>query len=138
VNILYLTTEERRVFDALAASVREGWEVQEERPIQPDSVLQRAARLSLMRLHDPKLQAFQEKARQLSSETDLLRLAQDMDLSGVSDDDLAELSFALGPVALSALIGFLLRSTKTEKDLQDVASLLVLRHSLIDAFQPQA
>ena len=136
MNTLYLTVEEKKIFDVLPVNLKEGWDVQVESRTYEDSPERRAARLSLMRLHDPKLLAFREKAQKVSSEEELKVLIRTMDLNGVIDDDLAELFFALGPVLLGQMIVSLLRDARSEKDVQDIAPLTDIRESQLNARVP--
>lgn len=132
---LYLTKEEKKIFDALSEGVRDGWEVEEENGTFDDNAEKMRTRLALLRLHDPKLMSLRDKA---SGSTDIDRIAelvQEMDLSGISEDDLAELFFALGPSVLSTIIGDLLKSATTDKDIDDLQSLTFIRHELLASSQ---
>jgi len=131
---LWLTAEERTFFMTLPAELRDGWELQAETQTFTDTSERRAARLGLVRLHDPALLALRDKAKEASSPEALAALLAEMDLHDVTEDDLAELFFALGPDALTGLIAPLLRAAKTDGDLDDVASLLLIRHSLLASF----
>lgn len=131
---LWLTADEQTVFAAFSPELRDGWEVQEETQTFADTSDRRAARLGLVRLHDPALLALRDKAKEASSPEALAALLAEMDVHDVSEDDLAELFFALGPDALTGLVVPLLREAKTDGDLDDVASLLLIRHSLLASF----
>lgn len=130
---LFLTADERKVFDALPAAVREGWEVRAERDAVPDDAARRAMRLQLLHLHDPALRAFVRSAGETKDSAALTALVLGMDLKGVADADLAELCFALGPVPLTAIIADLLPKTKTDDDLEGVQAIALIRHSLLAA-----
>lgn len=130
---LWFTADEATVFTALPEAVRNGWEVREETLSFADSEEKRAARLSLLRLHDPKLLKFQADAEKIDSPDAMAALFAATDLQGVSEDDLAELFFALGPDLLTRVIRDLLAAVKTDADLDAVASLLLIRHSLLEA-----
>ena len=95
-----------------------------------DSPERRRMRLYLLRLHDPHLQAFVEEAKKRDTPEALIQLIYNTNLAGVDDSDLAELFFVLGPNALSALIQKMLLECKTDSDLQDIAALTEIRHSL--------
>ncbi len=133
MNALSLTAEEKKMFDGLSAKVKEGWEAQEEKGSYQDSPEKLSTRLALLRVHDPKLLEFQKKAAGLSAEK-LSELIAKTDLTGVTDDDLAQLSFAIGPTILTRLIGGLLQAVKTDDDLEGIAALTVIRHSLLESF----
>ncbi len=135
MNTLLLTSDEKKVFDALPASLKEGWQVEEEKIFFEDSLESRNARFSLMRLHDPMLLKFRENAERATSEEEVVKMMQEMDLRSVADDDLSELFFALGPTILTGLVDAMLGAVKTDKDLADIDALLVIRHSLLEASQ---
>ncbi|MEK7218892.1 MAG: hypothetical protein AAB728_05515 [Patescibacteria group bacterium] len=135
---LWLTAAERTIFDALPAPLQDGWELKEETLAFTDTAERRTARLSLVRLHDQKLLALRDKVQKATSPEDVASLLAEIDLRDVTEGDLAELFFALGPDALTRLITPLLREAKTDGDLDDLASLLTIRHSLLESFSSQA
>ncbi|MFA6038959.1 MAG: hypothetical protein WCV62_03475 [Candidatus Peribacteraceae bacterium] len=132
---LWLTTDERKAFDALPEAVRNGWELKEETLSFTDTPERRSARLGLVRLHDTKLLALREKVQKAATPEEVAALLAEMDLHDVTEGDLAELFFALGPDALTLLIAPLLRDAKTDGDLDDLASLLMIRHSLLESLR---
>jgi hypothetical protein len=134
---LWLTAHEQTLFKALPSSLREGWEVRDETLTFKDSGEQRAARMSLMRLHDPKLIGFREEAQKLSSE-ELTALIKKTDLRGVSDDDIGELFFALGPDLLTRILDSMLQSATSDSDLDDIAAMITVRHSLLASFHSRS
>jgi hypothetical protein len=133
VNTLFLTAEEQKVFQALPAKLREGWTVEEEKGQFQDAEEKLSMRMALLRLHDPKLLAVQKRAVGLSS-GQLAELLAQTDLKGVADDDLAELTFAVGPSILSKLIEGLLLQAKTDAELEDIVALALIRHSLLQSY----
>jgi len=135
---LWLTADERQIFTSLPPSVQDGWEVREETQTFTDTAERRNARLNLMRLHDPKLLAFQEKVKKESVPEAIGKLLEETDMRDVAEDDLAELFFALGPDVLTRIITPLLGAAKNDGDVDDVASLLLIRHSLLASFSSQS
>ncbi len=135
---LWFTTDEQRIFTSLPPSVQDGWEVREETQAFTDTPERRNARLNLMRLHDPKLLAFQKQARIESAPDAIGKLLEEMDMRDVAEDDLAELFFALGPDVLTHIITPLLGAAKDDGDVDDIASLLLIRHSLLASFSSQS
>jgi hypothetical protein len=133
MNTLYLTAEEQKVFNGIPEAPREGWEVSQETGTFEDNEERLSMRMALLRLHDPKLLDFQKRAADLSPEQ-LTALIAETDLKGVADADLAELTFAIGPVILGRVIGGLLLQAKTDADMEDLAALTVIRHSLLASF----
>jgi len=132
-NALYLTAEERPIFDALSAELKEGWEVEEEQIIFVDGWEKRVARLSFVRLHDPALLKLKEKAQSGVSEQEIFTEIESTNLENATDDDLAELFFALGPNALTPFIAPLLHGIKQDSDLETLMEFTALRHSLLSA-----
>ena len=133
---LYLTPKEREEFEQLPETLREGWRVIEETLTFADTVERREMRLHLLRMHDPKLLALREKALALPTTDAVVTLILESNLSGVSDADLAELFFALGPAPLSFLIPQFLTKAHSDEDLEHVAIFSGIRHSLLASLQP--
>ncbi len=133
MNTLYLTAGERGIFAKLSDALREGWNAEDEKGDFSDSEEKLSMRMALLRLHDPKLLDVQKQAAGLSSEKLAALLAQ-TNLKGVSDDDLAELTFAIGPSILSKLIAGLLLQVKTDEELEDISALTLIRHSLLQSY----
>ena len=88
-------------------------------------------RISLMNLRDPKLIKLQEQVKQAKSHEDILPLVENLSLSDISEPDLLELFFAMGPKLLSANIADLLQSAKKSEDLNVVAALSFVRQSVL-------
>lgn len=131
MSTLHLTQAERNIFHGLSERLRDGWEVTLEARSAPDHRENREIRVQLLRLHDPKLLRFQKKAAAISDPEELAELVADTDLAEVSDADLAELFFALGPATLTKVIGVMLQMAKTDQDLQGIAALTAIRDALL-------
>lgn len=129
----YFTAEERKAFAALSEALRNGWSVEEERGTSTDDLAHRDMRLHLLRVRSPKVTTIVKKALQENTVEGIARILNDTDLKGVHDADLAELFFVLGPGPLSILILNVLRSAKTDEDLQGIMALTVIRHSLFQS-----
>ena len=135
-NILHLTAAERQLFDALSDGLKEGWVLEEERLTYADDPRHRTMRMQLMHLHDPKMQEFLEQAKaKAGDDQSLAALIMGTDLSDVSDGDLAELFFVLGPGPLAVLISSLLKEVSTDEHIDDIASLTLIRHTLLTSMQ---
>lgn len=102
-------------------------------PIQQDDPARCAIRLQLMRLKDPSLKTFVERAKTCKSQADLVAHLATIKPSNLLYGDLAELFFAVGPQALSALILHLFGQVKTDEDMQDIEALTVIRNTLSEA-----
>lgn len=135
MDTLFLTGREMKLFDALPSAVKEGWTVERETMTVEETPENIRTRLSLLSLHDPKLRAFQKKAQSMNTPEELASLVSDTDLKDVSDADLAELFFALGPTALSSLIEHELQHATTDDDLDNVDALVTIRHSLLSSLR---
>lgn len=135
MNLLHLTAAERKVFELLPETVREGWQVEAEELKYADTRQKQMMRLSLVRLHDPSLLALREKALQTESVDEVVALIGTMDLTLVDGDDLAELSFALGPTMMSNLIAALLGKVTSDEEMEGVTALTVIRHAILRSLQ---
>lgn len=134
MNTLHLTPAERPLFEALPADIREGWNVVHEGLGYVDTPARMELRLALLRIHDPALLELRRRTQTAQTVQEVAEAIASMDLSDVDDDDLASLFFALGPDYLSRLITHLLQNVGTDKDLEDVTGLTVIRHSILEAF----
>ena len=133
---LFLTKEEQSVFDQLSADLKEGWDATLESLQYQDTMERQIMRLSLIRLHDPKLQALRSASQNAQTVDDVVAIVSDFDLKNIDEDDLAELFFAMGPNVMSGLIVLQLQSVKTDADIEGVSALTVIRHSLLESFHP--
>ena len=133
MSTLHLTQAEREIFEGLSEQLRDGWEIALENRSGPDHRENREIRMQLLRLHDPKLLRFQKRASSVSDPEELAGLVAETDLSEVSDADLAELFFTLGPATLTRVIGVMLQMAKTDQDLQGIAALTAIRDALLSS-----
>lgn len=129
--VLYLTAEERALYDKLSESLHEGWRVEAEMQAFSDSPEKRQARADIIRIHDPRLKAFRDAAMQTKTEGELSALMDSTDVSAMNDDDLTSLFFVLGPDALSAMITTFLSQAKDDAAIETASALSMLRHSLL-------
>lgn len=135
MNTLHLTPAERPLFEALPAALREGWIVEHEGLGYADTPARMELRLALLRIHDPALIELRKKTQTAQTVQEVADAIASMDLAEVDDDDLASLFFALGPDYLSRLIIHLLQTAATDKDVEAVTGLTVIRHSILEAFR---
>ncbi|MDD5470180.1 MAG: hypothetical protein PHO92_05290 [Candidatus Peribacteraceae bacterium] len=135
-NVLYLTLGERKLFDALSAKLKEGWEVRGEMQTYKDSAEKRQVRLDLMELDDGRFEDIIAQCGPACSPEDLQQLVSKVDLTGLSARDLWEICFALGPDAMSYLISKLLVDVRNDDHLEGVMALTHLRHELLTSLQP--
>lgn len=135
MNILHLTSSEQTLFEALPSALREGWVIETETRGYVDTPDKMEIRMALLRLHDPKLIALREKTSTAKNVDEVAVIIGETDLHGVDDDDLASLFFALGPDAISKLITYMIPKSETDKDVEGVTALALIRHAILNAFQ---
>lgn len=133
MSTLHLTPEEQTLFHALPDALREGWSADAEVLTVADEPPRKLVRLKLLSLQDPTLRALQDRLSRMEDPAAAAAALAELDLSSVSQEDLAELVFAMGPSSLSTLIASLLKSASTDEDLEDLASLTFLRRELLSA-----
>lgn len=125
---LHLTADEKKLFDKLPASLKEGWEVKEERGEYEDSEMKRMLRMTFVRLKDPALKQLQEKLKNVKDQNEVLRIARTADFSGASQEDLEELFFAMGSDNMGMVIRLQLADARSDDDLDAVSMLSNVRH----------
>lgn len=135
MNILHLTPSEQALFEALPSALREGWMIESETRSYVDTPDKMEIRMALLRLHDPKLIALREKTATAKNADEVAAIIGETDLHGVDDDDLASLFFALGAETISKLIAFMIPKASTDKDVEGITALALIRHAILNAFQ---
>ena len=135
-HALYLTMAERKLFDVLPAALREGWEVTEETLTYEDTHEKLKTRAKLLQLDSPVLLAFQEKVKKAYSEEDMLACMKGLDFSSVSQRDLADIFFTVGPELVGIFIEDLLKSAQDDRTIDATASFTQLRKLLLESLQP--
>ena len=129
---LYLTAEERKLFDSLPEKLREGWIIKEEKGTYQETEQKRMLRLTFLNLHDPQLRAFQDKAKNARTHEEFLKLIEKVDLRKASQEDLAELFFGLGSEGMSVVIQSLLPLAKTDEDLNGISFISTIRNGFYE------
>ena len=130
MTVLHLTTAEQVLWARVPQNLQSDWTVETEAGTWRDSPDRRRIRIQLVKLQDPKLLAFMEKAKITPSADALALLLSETDLKGVMDSDISELFFVLGPAAVGKLIELMLTTAKTKADLEGIAALTTIRRSL--------
>ena len=130
---LYLTDAEAKAFAALPDTLKEGWKVEAETLSYADTPKNREIRFMITRFHDPKLLAVRDQFKKVKTDEEYMKLLQDFDISKVSEADLGQMMFALGPDAIGALIRGILQSSVTDQDLVMVSHFAELRHELLES-----
>ena len=128
---LFLTKDERAVYDKLPESIRTGHDVNNETIAFTDSEEKMAIRLRNLKLTDPKILALKDKASSIKTQEDFTKLVGSIDFSTVAQDDLIELYFAMGPDALTGFIAEGLKNVKSAEDFMSLVALTIIRHGLL-------
>ena len=132
---LYLTAEEKAVFDGLSDELKEGWSVEVEAIDYEETTMKQQVRFDVMNVQSPGLQDFQEKAKAVSTKEEIETLASELDFSAFNDVDITELFYALGPFSIGELITRFLGEAKVDEDIQGILGMSALRHLLFGPTQ---
>ena len=136
MTTIYLSATEKMLFEKLAEDLRSGWSVEEETLEFEDTPERALARMHLLRLQDINLKAVLNSLKETDSPEIMLEIIRDTDLSNVSSPDLAALFFAIGPGTISLFIKSLLAEAKSDKEIEHITALSVIRHRLLPVMQP--
>lgn len=131
---LHLTTAEQKLFLKLPGKLQEGWTVVAETQRFSDTLNHRRTRVSFLKLHDPKLNVFKEQIQKAKNKKEIAKLVEGFDLKNVHQADLAELFFALGPEPIFPMIEATIPRIKTDKEVESLAALSLIRNALLRAF----
>ncbi len=129
---IYLTAQEKKLFQSAPASLRGEVDVKDEDLRHADSPEQYAVRLRNVHLsHKPLIDAMQ-KAKSIKSTGDLFALSSSVDFSEVPQKDMLEVYYLMGPqVFTDTLNVMLLKGLKTPDDLAVFISNALIRHELL-------
>ena len=134
---LYLTADEKKKFEKLSDGLREGWKVQNEKLTTDDSLEDLRLRATFLQIRTPALKEFQQRCAEADSEQAFEKLVDKLDLSSVSNDEIFELLFVVGPVGMTAMVDDLLDKVASDADIQTLAAFTMQRHVLIKSHSPQ-
>lgn len=127
MNTLILTADERKIFDTLPATLKEGWMVEEETGNAYETHEELSMRQRMASFEDfPQLQAL---AQQVTGNRPLAEIS----LQEVPPEILPEFCFTIGARGLSALIALALRQAKDDEDIEGLAGFTSLRHEMLIA-----
>lgn len=130
--VIFLTMEERKAFEKLPEAVRMGVKIEEEQKAFIDSDERREVRMRNLKLEHLGLRALQEQAQKKKfTAEEVGKIAENIDLSGLSQNDLVELAFAWGPDVFTQMIAAALPAVSSSDDLAEVANLAGIRHGLL-------
>lgn len=134
---LYLTADERKIFDALPEKLKEGWEVKEEKGKYEDSPERRSIRYELLKLNNPKYKKIVSSADKVHTKEEFHEFVSQVDLSLMKQDELIDILFTLGPNVLSGLIQKGLETAKEDDDLDLTTALTNFRHLTLSSYSAQ-
>lgn len=135
MNTLYLTATEQSLYDSLSDALRDGWTTTDETLTFRDTDHRRRIRFEMLKLDDPRMQHFMEKAAQTETAEALDALIKGTDFTEVSDADFSELMFAIGPDGVTILLHAALKTAKDDDDVAYAAELSNVRHGLLESLQ---
>lgn len=125
MNTLYLTGEERKLFEALSDPLKEGWTVEEERSTAYETAEELAMRQKMASFAEfPQVAAL---AKQVEAGSALSALS----LHDVPQEVLPELCFTIGAKGLSVLMASLLKEIQGDEDVEGLMGLSLLRHEML-------
>ena len=129
---LYLTKEEQKVFEKLPEVLRAGVRIEEEKIMFTETSEGLEVRMRNMKIEHPVLKKLREesKSKKQTSE-DIAKIAESIDLSNLSKNDLIELAFAWGPTMFTHMISLALPAVASPEELIDVGNLAGMRHGLL-------
>lgn len=125
---LFLTADERTLFERLPHSLTEGWSVVDDVMEYIDSEDRRRLRMSTVYVQDPRLKQFHDKAHSAITIEEATNMLQEIDLRDMHQTDVREILYALGPDVLSAIVGLLLRTAGGKEDIVEAAAYATARH----------
>ncbi len=130
---LLLTAGERKIFDALSDSLKEGWTVRSEKIETFESPEELYMRYKIAHFTDLVCVTLAKRAEGISSMAEFEKIASTFDVSSLPHEQLAELFFVLGTRVISAMIQCLLSRATTDEDLEGIAVLTNIRRMLKEA-----
>jgi hypothetical protein len=131
--VVHLRPEEREVFEGLSDELKDGWQVEEETLNANERPEELEMRYRMASLSDEACKKFCESAKEAKSTEEILKAAEQFDMSALPQHEAAELFFTLGTKVLSAMILYLLQNTNADEDMEGVAGLTEIRHMLFES-----
>ncbi len=124
---LYLTAEEKNVFEKLSDSLKEGWTVNEETGTAYETDEDLEIRYRLARFNSyPQLQEMIEKVRNGAA-------TSEQSLENIPKELLPTLYFTMGAKGIAAAISALLTQIQDDEGVKALAVWSMLRHDLLEA-----
>lgn len=103
---IFLTAEEKELFNPLSDDLKGDWELKDEVINYEESADKQRMRCKLMKLSDPVLQkAFDEiQSIEANSQEAFAAWVDSLKLAELNDEDINEIFYALGPVSISKML----------------------------------
>ena len=120
---IYLTSDEQRAARKLLVDHGSGFTVQEETGAFQDSEEALAVRRSLVKFQDATLKELLPKLAKAATEAEAKALLEGVNMDALSDADIAEFFFLVGPEFVGLQIGSLLVSAASPQDVEAIAAL---------------
>ncbi len=129
---LFLTAKEQAALTSIPAVLVAKTVMQTETLAYADTPQRRSIRVRNMQLAHP---AFRELKEKFSGGTlaECMKFVAEIPFESVSEDDLTELYFAMGPDVLTSLIAGMLPHVHSDDDVEALMSLSFIRHSLLSS-----
>ncbi len=130
-NVLTLTPDEKKIFDALSDALKDGWKTEVETLKsyeRPDELLMRYEMASFS---NPACKALADAAMTAKSADDIEKIASGFDITKLSESEMAELFFTLGTKWMSGVIRYLLSKAESDSDIEGIAHLSTVRNMLL-------
>lgn len=131
---LFLTANEKKIFDMLPADVKKGWSVKAEKRVFKDSKEDFRLRWTKIRFKSEKLRTLERKLASAKSMADVQKGMANVDLSDLPKEDIIGTLFIGGPDMVGAAILSALVAVRSSTDLTRIVSLIEARSVLLDAF----
>jgi hypothetical protein len=129
---LFLTADEKKLFAKTPAALVEGWEVKDEKLKFKDSPEKYAIRLRNLHIENEVLQQAMVTANSMQKTVDILSLSQTIKAENVSQSDLLEVYYVMGPRAFTDLLALMLKhGLKTGEDVKIFVANALIRHELL-------
>lgn len=130
---LHLTKDEQKLFAKLPAELTKDLSVVAETLTYEDSPQRRKIRLKQLTIVDASLKKFLQTAALASSEKEFGSMISALDLDSISENDIAEILFAIGPDGIAFMISQALSNAQGKDAMELACTLSLVRHEMLEA-----
>lgn len=124
--VLYLTQDEKKIFENLSEALREGWKIQDETINAYETDEQLAVRVSMADTDRwPELKKLMQEMKE-GKEVNVT------DIKSIPESAMPELLFTIGARGVTMLIYALMQKAKDDQDIEGLAAFSMLRHDLLE------